>query len=259
MTKDRNQHHDRDRTDDPGTTTTDLMTTTSAGALLALESLTTDLLQVDTSAIVGRSSYPMLIFKSRTDGGTWMYGREQTVPEADSRWAVDITSFKRGWICFDASNNNKATERLLPVTQPLIDKATLPDTGYEWKPSWTVRMKCTSGADAGIEVDFKATTDGALSETGALFERVRQRLAGRMHSGKVCPIVELECGSYHNKHYGPTALPVLKIVDWMPLAGPAPEQTPPPAPAPAAVKPPQPAPAPSSSATAAQPRRRRVA
>jgi hypothetical protein len=55
------------------------------------------------------------------------------------------------------------------------------------------------------------------------------------------PIVHLERNGYQNKKYGFTPTPVLAIVDWTSLDGPAP------------------APAPESPPPAEQPRRRRAA
>jgi hypothetical protein len=110
-------------------------------------------------------------------------------------------------------------------------------------------MKCISGADAGVEVVFKATTDGAIKAILLLIDEVRNRLNGGQHDGKIVPIVLLEKDSYQHSQYGKVPIPVLTLVDWMPLDGPAPapaEPTPPTGSAP-------------GSATADQPRRRRVA
>jgi len=101
-------------------------------------------------------------------------------------------------------------------------------------------MKCTNGADAGVEVIFKATTDGALKAVVLMVDQVRDRINGGQHDGKIVPIVLLEKDSYPHPQYGKVWVPVLTIVDWMPLDGPAPT----PAPKPSPVE---------------QPRRRRVA
>jgi hypothetical protein len=103
-------------------------------------------------------------------------------------------------------------------------------------------MKCLDGADAGVEVIFKATTDGAIKAIELLVDELRNRLNGGQHGGKIVPIALLEKGSYQHVKHGPTPFPVLNTVDWMPLDGPAPT------PAPAEPTPP-----------VDQPRRRRVA
>ena len=75
-----------------------------------------------------------------------------------------------------------------------------------------------------------------------MIDAVRDRLNGGQHGGKVSPIVRLEKDSYPHVQFGKVWMPLLTIVDWMSMAGPAPA-----APPPAASPPP-----------AEQPRRRRV-
>ena len=101
-------------------------------------------------------------------------------------------------------------------------------------------MKCLDGADAGVEVIFKATTDGAIKAIVLLVDELRNWLNGNQHNGKIVPIVLLEKDGYQHPKHGPTVIPVLTIVDWMSLDG----RTPTPAPEPSPVE---------------QPRRRRVA
>jgi hypothetical protein len=78
-----------------------------------------------------------------------------------------------------------------------------------------------------------------------MINAVRDRLNGGAHGGMIVPIVLLEKDSYPHKEYGRVWYPVLTIVGWMPLEGPAPTPAP------------KPEPSPSTSA-ADQPRRRRV-
>ena len=106
-------------------------------------------------------------------------------------------------------------------------------------------MKCLDGTDAGVEVTFKASTVGGTQAVAGLVELVRDRLNSGQHDGKIAPIVFLEKDSYPHSQYGKVWIPVMTVVDWMPLDGPAP--TPAPAPAPGSASPP-----------VEQPRRRRV-
>lgn len=194
---------------------------------------------IDTSAVTGRSGKPLLQFKAR-DNGTWSYGQRHTVVEAGSRWAVDPTSFQRGYVCFAANSNKPLGERLVSISSPAPDPATLPDKGGEWSEQWAVGMKCISGVDTGIEVTFKSTTNGGAQAVAGLIETVRDRLNHGQPGGKVSPIVLLEKDSYPHSQYGKIWKPLLPVVDWMPLSGPAP------------------APTPASPPPAEQPRRRRV-
>ena len=211
----------------------------AGGALTSLAALQTALANVNTAAIIGRTGLPMMLFK-REGSGTWGFGQKRTIPEADSRWAVNPLTFKYGYICF-GDNNKVADERLVPVTQPKPVITELPDTGFDWQEEWAVNMKCLDGADAGVEVVFKATTDGGIKAIVLMVDLVRDRINSGQHDGKIVPIVLLEKDSYQHSEHGRVWIPVLNTVDWMSLDGPAPT----------------PEPAPQSPIE--QPRRRRVA
>jgi hypothetical protein len=195
-------------------------------ATVSLAALTTVFAKVSTSSIVGRSGFPMMLFKARTNDGTWMYGRKQIVPEEGGLWVVDIASFRYGWVCFNAGNDNKPEELMVSVSKPMPVR---PD--HDWQQQWTVQLKCCSGADAGVQVEYKATNQGCLDAIGGLFETIRERLIAGQHGGNACPVLVLEHSHYMHPQYGRTGIPVMRIVDWVPVEGPqpAPSPTPPPA------------------------------
>ena len=109
----------------------------AGGALTSLAALSAALNRVDTASIAGRSGLPMMQFKREGDG-TWSFGQKRIGPEKGSRWAINPTTFKWGFICFDEAN--KPTERLVSVNQPKPDITTLPDTGFPWQEQWAVNM-----------------------------------------------------------------------------------------------------------------------
>src|SRR6516165_10333955 len=197
----------------------------AGGALTSLAGLQTALAKVNTTVILGRTGLPMMLFKREGDG-TWGFGQTRTIPEAGSRWALNPFTFKYGYISF---NNSKqvADERLVPVSQPKPVFTDLPDTGFEWQEEWAVNMKCLDGADAGVEVVFKANTDGGVKAIAAMVDLIRDRLnSGQHDGGKIVPIVLLDKDSYQHSQHGRVWIPVLKIVDWMSLDGPAPTPAP---------------------------------
>jgi hypothetical protein len=208
------------------------------GALASLTALGAVLNSVDTASVIGRSGLPMLQFKSRESNGTWMFGQERNFPEDGSHWAVNPMTFRWGYVCFGNDKTRPPRDRLVPVSQPKPDVMELPDQGNaEWQEQWTVNLKCVNGTDSGTEVVFKSTTIGGIQAVAALIEAVRDRINSSQHDGKVAPIVRLEKDSYQHSQYGRVYTPVLMIVDWMTLDGPAP--------------------APASPPPAEQPRRRR--
>ena len=213
----------------------------AGGALASLSALQTALAKVNTAAIIGRTGLPMLLFK-REGSGTWMFGQKKTIPEPGSKWAINPLTFR--WGCISFNDANKVVgEHLVSVSQPKPLITDMQDVGFPWQEQWAVNMKCLSGADAGVEVVFKATTDGGIKAVVIMVDQVRDRLNSGQHDGKIAPIVLLEKDSYPHTQYGRIWCPVFNIVDWMPLSGPAPAPTP-------ASPPPPPT---------EQPRRRRVA
>ena len=219
--------------------------TLTGGALAALTALGTVLNAVDTASVAGRSGLPMLTFK-RDGNGTWAFGQKRTIVEQGSRWAVNPTSFKWGFICFN--DNKVAAERLVPISQPKPNVAELPDKGSPWTEQWSVSVKCLDGADGGTEALYKPTTVGGLQAVAAMIEAVRDRLNDTQHGGKIVPVVHLEKDSYQSPQYGKIWTPVLTVVEWMPLTGPTA----------APSSPPPPTSSPPSASAAEQPRRRRV-
>jgi hypothetical protein len=244
MTKSPKHNPDRDRVPDNDNDERAIAPAPAGGALTSLTALGAVLNAVDTASVVGRSGLPMLAFK-RDGNGTWSYGQRQTVVEEGSRWAVNVMTFKRGYICF-GDGNRVVGEKLVSVSLPMPDLAELPDKGFEWQEQWAVGLKCISGTDAGTEVVYKPTTVGGIQAIAGLIEAVRDRINVGEHDGKVSPIVHLLKDSYQHTQHGRVWTPALGIVDWMSLDGPAP------APAPAGASP-------AGGSAAEQPRRRRVA
>ena len=235
--QDRNRDHANDNGEHERPGGKQVASAPAGGALASIASLAAALANVPIG--IGRTGLPMMLFKSREDGGTWGFGQRRTIPEEGSRWAVNPLTIQ--WGCISFGDGNKVVgERLVPITQPKPLIADMPDTTFPWQEEWSVNMKCLDGADAGVEVIFKATTDGAIKAIVLLVDELRNRLNGNQHDGKIVPIVLLEKDGYQHPKHGPTPIPVLTIVDWMPLDGPAPT----PAPKPSPVE---------------QPRRRRVA
>ena len=253
---------DRDRDGDPGHANDngghkrEEAPAQARGALastVSLEALSASLNSVDTSAYGGRSGLPMMLFK-REGSGTYVVGQKKVVVEVGSRWAINPTTFRWGYVAF--SKDNKVHERLVPVSKPKPDVTTLPETEAEWQDEMTVNMKCVSGIDEGLEVVFKASTDGGLKEVMRLLEKVRDRINSGEHDGKIAPIARLKKDPYPHSDYGRVWIPVLEIDEWVTLDGP---ETAPPPPAPEPAPAPTGGPTAGGSSAAEQPRRRRVA
>jgi hypothetical protein len=253
-----NQDHDRDRdhTNDPandngGQGSGSKPSVPAVGAFKALTALQTQFAKVNIAAIAGRTGLPMLLYKAREGIGTWGFGQKRTIPEEGSRWAMNPLTFMWGYLSFNGKK--VAGEQMVPVSQEKPDITKLPDTGFPWQGQWSVEMKCLDGADAGVEVIFKANTDGTLSAIVEKFDLVRKKIDDELRKqqenpdykidDKIAPIMTLGTSWYPHKEHGRTNIPVLADIGWMSLDGPAPT----------------PAPAPEPMPPTDQPRRRRVA
>jgi len=255
MSNDHKPDHDDDHANDNGDHekpgSKQVASAPARGALTSLAALQTALANVNTAAYLGRTGLPMLLFKSREGNGTWVYGQGKIIPEPDSRWGANPTTFMWGYFSF-GNNKKVAGEHLTPVSQPMPDVTKLPDTGFPWQQEWAVNLKCISGADTGVEVILKATTDGAITAVNGLLDTVRNQIESELrngktvHDGEIAPIVLLEKDSYPHSEHGKIWIPILTIVGWMLLSGPT--STPAPA-----------KPTPTPTPPADQPRRRRVA
>jgi hypothetical protein len=240
--RDRDHANDNGKHERPGSK---IAPAPAGGALTSLAALQTALANVNTAAIIGRTGLPMLLFK-REGSGTWGFGQKRTIPEEGSKWAINPLTFKYGYICF-GDNNKVLDERLVSISQPKPLITELPDMGFPWQEEWAVNLKCISGADAGVEVVFKATTDGGIKAIVLMVDQVRDRINSGQHDGKIAPIVLLEKDSYQHSQYGRVWFPVLNTIEWMSLDGPAPSE-----PAPQS-------PSSNQGGASEQPRRRRVA
>jgi hypothetical protein len=265
MSDDHDHDRDRDRANDPANDnggeherpgSKPIAPAPARGALASIAALATAFANVPTAAYIGRTGLPMLLFKSRENGGTWTIGQKRMIPEADSRWAVNPFTFEWGYISF-GDNKKVVGEEMVSVTKPKPEFAKLSDTGFPWQEQWSVRMKCLNGADAGLQVIHKANTDGTRKAIVLLFDQIHQQLDSEMqagktvHDGKIVAVTLLEKDGYQHPKHGPIAIPVLDAIEFITLDGPASK------PAPTEPTPPA-GPAPGS-ATADQPRRRRVA
>jgi hypothetical protein len=224
--------------------------TPKAGALAptSLTALDAALSNLVRSANTGRSTKPLLSFRSREEGA-WTMGRQGNVVEEGTTAAVNLASLMHGYICF-SQDNQVLGEHLVPASQPKPLITNLPNHGCPWTDQLSVEMKFLDGDDADTEAVFKPTTLGGRDVIMTVVDTALSRIRSRQHEGKTVPIVRLGRDSYQHPKYSRVWVPTLDIVSWMSPEGPANVAPPPP--------PPAPKPAPTASA-AEQPRRRRVA
>ena len=132
--------------------------------------------------------------QARDGNGTWTFGQKRTVVEDGSRWAVNPTTFKRGYHLLRRRQQGARRAPRCRSASRCPTSRSSPTQGFEWQEQWAVNMKCLSGADAGTEVVYKTSTVGGVQAIAGLIEAVRDRLNGGQHDGKVSPIVHAREG-----------------------------------------------------------------
>lgn len=150
--------------------------------------------------------------------GMWVYGAENIEPEEESQWAVNPFSFRHGYIAWHDSKVEG--ECMVPFTQALPVKESLPDVTEGYSFQMSVGLQCTSGEDEGTEVEFKTTSVGGKRALSELATKIAQQQ--QEGHAAVVPIVELAVDHYKHKTYGKIYTPVLKVVDWVTMDGEAP-------------------------------------
>ena len=163
----------------------------------------------------------LLKFLAR-QGGSWVYGKEGTDVEEGSLWAANPMSFEHGFVCW--KDQKVAGEHMVGVGIAKPDQLSLPDNGQDskgnatkWQGQMSIKLKCTSGEDKGVEVIYKTSTVGGVSAIKALAKAV----GNQINSGTlaVAPLVELEVDSYQHSDYGKMYTPVLKVNSWVNMDG----------------------------------------
>jgi hypothetical protein len=224
-------------------------------AVAALAAMLNSVHAAPSGARPAKPAKPSMLFKARTGGGVWLFGRAQTIVEDDSHWAINPATLEHGYV---ALNSNKLLgEEMKPVDQPMPDLTKLPQVGVPYQEQRSVDMRCIDGVDAGCEVTYKTTSVGGFQAIEDLIAALRDRLSSGLHDNKLSPIVTLGKSGYTHPQHGPQCNPVLEIGDWMLLDGPPPTSAP--APQPTPPSPASPSSPSSASAANEQPRRRRVA
>ena len=206
--------------------------------------------------------------------GIWVFGVGDDRVQEGSSWAINPQQMQHGWVCWDADPNRQKNgtlgERLVPVTKPMPEMPE-PIRGNEWQAQRVFELKCLDGEDEGVEVMYKAQSDGGKQAAGNLYAAFSKQLEwlriNKESPAYIVPIIKLKSTYYTHQMYGQIFKPALDLVTWATMdlerqdaGAPAPAPVAPkPAPAAAAAKPAKPAlgDAVGAAAPAQPPRRQR--
>lgn len=156
--------------------------------------------------------------------GSWVYGAENIEVEEGSRWAVNPLSIEHGWICWTDYTKDELKEKkqnvilgevMVPASMPLPSVDSLPKHPYPYAQQVSVQLKCLTGDDRGTEVLYKPSSVGGNNAMSKLIGEIMAQMDADPENP--IPVIVLETDSYAHKTWGKTYVPVLNIVDWVPL------------------------------------------
>jgi len=169
----------------------------------------------DAGGVAGQ--YP---FIGINNSGVWAFGQDRTEVEAGSLWAVDVRSWKHGYIAWPdekAKERKPLGERMVPANAPLPKLSDLPEVGAPYQVQFSFEMLCMSGADTGTVALWKNGSHGAKVLVQTLVEEVRKQ--ARINPDRLCPVGELLIRTYfHQQWKKDIHNPVFAIRKWIPFA-----------------------------------------
>lgn len=145
--------------------------------------------------------------------GEWFYGQDETLVEPDALIAVNPYSLRHGYIAW-LDLKHVEGEQMVPINQPLPSQAGLPQVKAPkgWQLQLSVDMAIINGDDAGIQLQYKHSSVGALKAfsnlTSAIFAKVKSG------ADEIVPIIQLKGNGYDHKEWGHIINPILDIVEW---------------------------------------------
>ncbi len=158
-----------------------------------------------------------LPFLSINAAGLWGFGQDRIEVEANSLWAIDVRTWKQGYIAWPgqgAKERKPLGERMVPASAPMPDITTLPNVGQPYQVQFSFELLCMSGQDAGTKVLYKNGSYGCKVAVQDLVEKVNAQAL--VDQTKLCPVVMLEIRSYYHTEWKKDFYnPILKIQKWI--------------------------------------------
>jgi hypothetical protein len=160
------------------------------------------------------SAFP---FIGINNAGVWAYGQDRIEANPDSLWAIDIRSWKHGYIAWPGQNAKERKplgERMVPASAPLPAITSLPDVGQPYQLQFSFELRCLAGQDEGVVALYKNGSYGAKVLVQDLVEKVKAQ--AKADPANLCPVVVLDIRSYfHTEWKKDIYNPVLKIQKWI--------------------------------------------
>jgi len=164
------------------------------------------------------------------DGNTGQltFGQANTALPADQRYVVPVMGMKHGWLFWENSKPEKATEAIVSALQPIPGKPDgRPLAGTQpkpkerdgWQTQWSVDMTGVDGSMDGIIFSWPGTARGYQQFWSGLVTQIKNQIAALLAAGSteqlINPIIEIEVDDYYNDKYRRTIYnPMFVIHGW---------------------------------------------
>lgn len=165
------------------------------------------------AAVLPAGSGGKQFLKISDKDGAWTFGADETVVEEDSLWAINPVSFFHGYIAWH--NAAVEGEHRSSIRRPLPSIDSLPQVKAQngWQMQQGFDLVCVSGADAGVQCEFKTSSTGGKRAVGNVASAINDQFA--KDPDALVPIVRLRDNKYYDKKYKKDQFPpVFEVVEW---------------------------------------------
>lgn len=167
------------------------------------------------------------ILKLNKDDGFWSFGQEGAeVDEEQDVFVVDVTSLRKGYVCFTKKFELAETVdgepadflyplHLCPRADDFEDEHELaqPKRGETlvWKVQFAVNLLCVEGPNKGAELIYKPSSVGGKKFIGKLAGEIARKMKS---SEAFVPAINLFAEPYQSANFGRIFNPKYAIVSW---------------------------------------------
>jgi hypothetical protein len=146
-----------------------------------------------------------------TKQGEWVYGADDIEVSDDSAFVIDPSSYSQGYVAW-SKDGDLIDEKMAAAGQPPVLLSAL-DNSVDWKVQVGFALKGIEGAEDGVQILFKTSSQGGKEVISALLAQIIAK--ARTGATAFCPVVLLDNSWYKHKQYGKIYKPVLTVDEWV--------------------------------------------
>ena len=145
--------------------------------------------------------------------GNYFFGQQDDPMQEGSRWAVNLSTLSRGWVCWGkGAQQGKLLGQIMASIQAPKPVQPPPVDGHPFVEQFGMELVCLDGEDAGQEVLYKNHSYGFTKAWDTLLADIRARHA--VEKEYFWPILVLSSESYKHSMHGQIFNPIFNVVAW---------------------------------------------